>query len=64
MFWIENTLILFQKNDADLLDQTIEGIEWAYDHRGELQKMGDKADKAMDSFTWNITAEKFLEACK
>ena len=60
----EYAYIVSPKNDADLLDQTIEGIEWAYDHRGELQKMGDKADKAMDSFTWNITAEKFLEACK
>ncbi len=46
-------------DDDHVLCQTIEYLEQAYQN-GRLKEMGEKADKAMDRFTWERTAEQFL----
>jgi hypothetical protein len=42
------------------LEETIEGLEWAYQNRGALKAMGDAAGKAMAEMTWEKTARGFL----
>jgi glycosyltransferase involved in cell wall biosynthesis len=46
-------------DDDHVLCQTIEYLEHAYQN-GRLKEMGEKADKAMDKFTWEKTADQFL----
>jgi len=47
----------------NLLDNTIELLEYAYYNRGALVDMGKEARKAMEPFTWEKTARQFYEAC-
>jgi glycosyltransferase involved in cell wall biosynthesis len=41
------------------LDETIEKLEWAYNHRDELQRIGDRAGTDLSRFTWRRAAEQF-----
>ena len=42
------------------LDDTVEKLEWAYQHRGEMAALGTKAGEAMRRCTWGETAKRFL----
>ena len=44
------------------LEETIERLEWAYQHRGELGRIADQAAADMQRLTWRRTAEEFLDA--
>jgi glycosyltransferase involved in cell wall biosynthesis len=41
------------------LDETIAKLEFAYEHRGQLQSIGEQAGRDMQRFTWRQTAECF-----
>jgi glycosyltransferase involved in cell wall biosynthesis len=43
------------------LDETIERLEWAYQHRDELQRIGDRAGEDLAKLTWKRTAAQFYE---
>lgn len=41
------------------LDETIERLEWAYQHRDELDAVGARGAAAMQALTWDVSASKF-----
>jgi len=43
------------------LDETIERLEYAYQHRDEIQKIGQRAAEDQQKLTWRHTAEGFLQ---
>ncbi len=45
-------------DDPDL-DETINHLEWAYQHREELKSIGEQAANDLKQLTWKNTAEKF-----
>jgi glycosyltransferase involved in cell wall biosynthesis len=49
--------------DLQLVEQMVERLEYAYQNRDKLKEMGDKATKAMDNFSWEKMADRFLEIC-
>ncbi|MFQ5685375.1 MAG: glycosyltransferase family 4 protein [Candidatus Scalindua sp.] len=46
-------------DDPDL-DETVEHLEWAYQHRDELKSYGAQAGKDMKEHTWKKSAEEFV----
>jgi glycosyltransferase involved in cell wall biosynthesis len=42
------------------LDELVDKIEYAYQHRDEIKKLGAQAAEDMKKFTWGGCAEKFL----
>lgn len=53
----------FMMDGSNLLDDSVSLLEAAYKNRNRLSGMGEKADAAMEAFTWDKTAKKFLELC-
>jgi glycosyltransferase involved in cell wall biosynthesis len=49
-----------QWDDPDL-DETVEHLEWAYQHRDELRSYGLQAGNDLKELTWKRCAEKFVE---
>ena len=49
--------------DMELVDQMVDRLEYAYQNRDKIKEMGAKASKAMDAFTWEKMADRFLEVC-
>lgn len=49
--------------DMQLVQQMIDRLEYAYQNRDKIKEMGLKASKAMDNFTWEKMADRFLEVC-
>ncbi len=47
--------------DLQLVESMVDRLEYAYLNRDVLEDMGKKADKAMDNFTWELMADRFLE---
>ncbi|ODS33887.1 MAG: hypothetical protein SCARUB_00958 [Candidatus Scalindua rubra] len=47
-------------DDPDL-DETINHLEWAYQHREELRSYGLRAGNDLKELTWKRSAEKFVE---
>jgi len=45
-------------DDPDL-DETVAQLEWAYDHRQEMRRLGEQAGKDLANFTWQRSAEAF-----
>jgi len=39
------------------LDELVEQLEWAYQHRGELELLGSAAAVAMEAWSWDATAQ-------
>ena len=52
---------LTQGEDSKILAETIDYLEYAYLNRDRLKDMGKFASIAMEKFTWENTADKFLE---
>jgi glycosyltransferase involved in cell wall biosynthesis len=48
-------------NDGKVLAETIDYLEYAYLHREKLKDMGKFASMAMEKFSWERTADKFLK---
>jgi glycosyltransferase involved in cell wall biosynthesis len=42
------------------LEEAVEKLEWAYQHREEMKEMGRKAGEAMGKLTWRETAGVFM----
>jgi glycosyltransferase involved in cell wall biosynthesis len=42
------------------LDETIEHLEWAYQHRDDLRALGERAGADMATRTWGHCAEEFI----
>jgi len=49
--------------DPDL-DEIIAQLDWAYQNRDAIPKMGERAAKAMSRLTWKETAQEFCEIVK
>ncbi|MBC8548595.1 MAG: glycosyltransferase [Candidatus Brocadiales bacterium] len=47
-------------DDPDL-DETINHLEWAYQHRDELKSYGTQAGNDLKELTWKKSAERFVE---
>ncbi len=47
-------------DDPDL-DETISHLEWAYQHRDELESYGTQAGNDLKELTWKKSAEQFVE---
>ncbi len=47
--------------DEPSLDETLAQLEWAYNHREELQTLGAAAGRSMARFTWSATARQFYD---
>jgi tetratricopeptide (TPR) repeat protein/glycosyltransferase involved in cell wall biosynthesis len=47
--------------DEPNLDETIEQLEWAYQHRPRLLELGKQAGMDLAKLTWRRTAEQFYE---
>lgn len=45
-------------DDPDL-DEMVDKLEWAYQHRERLEAIGGRAGQALSRYTWRATAEKF-----
>ena len=43
------------------LDDVIDKLEWAYQHRSEINKLGEQAGTDLAQHTWKKTAEEFLK---
>jgi len=43
------------------LDDIIDKLEWAYQHRGEIAALGEQAGADLARHTWKKTAEEFLK---
>lgn len=50
--------VIEQWDDPDL-DETIAHLEWAYHHREDLKRIGQKAGEYMQSITWRKAAKEF-----
>ena len=46
------------------LDETIDKLEWCYQHRDELKRIGQQAAADMRQFTWKRVAEGLLRAVR
>ncbi len=47
-------------DDPDL-DETINHLEWAYQHRDELESFGSQAGNDLKELTWKKSAKQFVE---
>lgn len=47
--------------DGPDLDEVIDRLEWAYNHREALQTIGEAAGSSMAQFSWQATARQFYE---
>ncbi|MHB8621642.1 MAG: hypothetical protein ACYDAG_19115, partial [Chloroflexota bacterium] len=45
--------------DDPNLEETIEKLEWAYQHPGELRAIGRRAGEDLAAFTWERAAGEF-----
>jgi glycosyltransferase involved in cell wall biosynthesis len=45
--------------DDPNLEETIERLEWAYQHRDELRRLGERAGRDLAQLTWARTAREF-----
>jgi glycosyltransferase involved in cell wall biosynthesis len=43
------------------VDELVAQIEYAYHHRDEIRRMGRKAGKDLEGFTWKHSAERLME---
>jgi glycosyltransferase involved in cell wall biosynthesis len=43
------------------LDELVAQIEYAYHHRGEIRRLGQRGGRDMEGFTWKRSAERLLE---
>jgi glycosyltransferase involved in cell wall biosynthesis len=47
--------------DEPYLDETIEKLDWAYQHREEIKTLGEQAGKDLSALTWERTGQQFYE---
>jgi hypothetical protein len=47
-------------DDPDL-DETIERLEWAYQNREALQRLGTRAGEDLKQFPWSRAARQFFD---
>ena len=59
----QNKRVIARWEDPDL-DEVVAHLDWAYHHRDDLRSMGQLAATAMSSFTWQQTAQGFLDIIK
>ncbi|OGP50498.1 MAG: hypothetical protein A2Y79_06290 [Deltaproteobacteria bacterium RBG_13_43_22] len=50
--------------DEPFLDETIEKLDWAYQHRDEIGALGRQAGKDLANLTWERTGRQFFELIK
>jgi glycosyltransferase involved in cell wall biosynthesis len=50
--------------DEPFLDETIEKLDWAYQHRDEIGELGRQAGKDLAAMTWEQTGKQFFELVK
>ncbi len=50
--------------DEPFLDETIEKLDWAYQHRDEIGELGRQAGKDLATKTWEQTGKQFYELVK
>ena len=48
------------KLSGTILDELVDKIEYAYNHREEIRKIGQKAGEDLKRFTWERTAKRLL----
>lgn len=49
------------KDDNGIVETSLNYLEWVYKNTSVLEAKGKSADKWMDNFTWEKSAERFLE---
>ncbi len=47
--------------DEPFLDETIEKLDWAYQHRDDIKALGRQAGKDLAALTWERTGRQFFE---
>ena len=47
--------------DDPALDEIIEALEWAYQHRDTIRALGDAAGRSMQAFPWAAAAQQFYD---
>jgi glycosyltransferase involved in cell wall biosynthesis len=50
--------------DEPFLDETIEKLDWAYQHRDEIETLGRQAGEDLTAMTWEQTGKQFYEQVK